>query len=580
MTVDLDQIQAALEAAGRLAGLRRLGPFERRLGSLAGFAGNVEVAGSELEIRVELASDFPLSLPLISVANHMHLGFIPHLTQIGDVCYREPEGSVHSLWHPDRVVVESLDLALATLARSIIGLDPSGYIEEAEWWWSRQPGVTAYASFIEPMQQVKRIRRVRINALFPTEYIVDDSKSSRSIVAVSELVSEGVYIPLGRACLRMPLVPDTLLQLPSLRASIHGCLDRDNRKLLRRRLRHHDRFVIVAIPRPSQLGDVALLGIEFDGDTPVHPFDPQRSNEQARDLRLRPFLLSRFDRSRLLQRGGASMRHAGRTVAVVGCGAVGGYVADALAHTGIDRLVLIDPDILQPYNAYRHTCGMMLASMPKALVLASMLQAKLPQVHCEPVISSIERFLAREVDGRVTPESIDLYVIAVGNPTLSRWISRELIQAHRKRAVFTWLEPLGLGGHVFVNAAAGHRGCFECLFQTADGIELLSPRCEFAEPDQNSLERLGGCGTSFTPYSDLDARRTAELAARIVVSTLTDSNPHSRLRSWKGAADEFIQRGLRLTPRVELSSDEMDVQGQAISHDACPVCRRTSSIPA
>ncbi|MBS7690741.1 ThiF family adenylyltransferase [Pseudomonas lalucatii] len=44
------------------------------------------------------------------------------------------------------------------------------------------------------------------------------------------------------------------------------------------------------------------------------------------------------------ERGGASLELLGKQVAVLGCGAVGSVVADALAAAGVGKLILVDQD--------------------------------------------------------------------------------------------------------------------------------------------------------------------------------------------------------------------------------------------
>lgn len=46
-----------------------------------------------------------------------------------------------------------------------------------------------------------------------------------------------------------------------------------------------------------------------------------------------------------------------KKIAIVGCGAIGSKVAVALAAAGVRRFVLVDPDIMEPFNAVRHEAG-------------------------------------------------------------------------------------------------------------------------------------------------------------------------------------------------------------------------------
>lgn len=524
--------------------------------------------GRDLMVRVDLDPRQPLELPIVSIENHASLGLLPHLTQAGVICYHEREGSVHSLEQPERVVCECVAMALRTLEEALEGKRELGFAEEAEWWWSRQPGIIHVQSFVEPSGWIKRIRRVRhFNPPLldlPAQIIdlvVDSTRSSKHIDH-DESVADGLFVPLQGS---IHGDPRHALTVTGLRGLLQRSLCAKARRDLRRRLRRNKRirFLLLGLPRPSRSGDVALVGLMLDETDRASLAEYETTRPSSP---LTPFVPYRMDQPRLLARGGASLNLARHHVAIIGCGAVGGYVAHALARSGIGEVTLVDPDVLAIENCYRHVCGQLGVAGPKVAVLRALLTVTQPYLRCHAEHMHVEDFLA-------TPKSAspDLYVVAVGNPTLSRWIHRAL-RNRGKPAVFTWLEPLGLGGHAFADPSTPDAGCFECLFRAPDGSEQLTPRCEFAAPNQNTLERLGGCGASFSPYSDLDARTTADLAARLALQVLRASPSTTLLRSWKGDATEFEARGLRLTARFHCTLDELAAQQTATRHAACPLC--------
>lgn len=70
--------------------------------------------------------------------------------------------------------------------------------------------------------------------------------------------------------------------------------------------------------------------------------------------------------ARTLRAGTGAADLARRRVAIVGCGAVGSYVADLLYRDGIRRLDLIDGQLLRPGNVIRHLAPPTLVGLPKA----------------------------------------------------------------------------------------------------------------------------------------------------------------------------------------------------------------------
>lgn len=58
-----------------------------------------------------------------------------------------------------------------------------------------------------------------------------------------------------------------------------------------------------------------------------------------------------------MPRSGAAVDLGDRHILVVGCGSVGGHAAVGLAYAGVGSLTLVDPDTLEPENAFRHAAG-------------------------------------------------------------------------------------------------------------------------------------------------------------------------------------------------------------------------------
>lgn len=555
------------------AGLQGAALCEEEIaGQQAVIGGLARIDEHELQLRVWIPTDFPLSLPTVLVANHQSLGFVPHLTAIGAICYHEGEGSVQSLWRPEQVATEALQLALRVLKRSLAEGHGVGVVEEMEWWWSRQRGCwRAWRSVFTAGRRVKRIERAG-DLVF---------EKGRTVNTKGLPTLPGLYVPLAPSLFERRLDPRHLLEPGRLRGLLRRHVDDDNGKLLRARLRRRNppRFLVLGVPRPS--GDPALIGVHFGGaEVPLLDDENVLS-----DIHMEPVLIDRLDRKRLLERGGANPDLSQKRVVVVGVGAVGGYAAEALARTGIGELMLVDPDLLMPENMYRHTLGCPRLSqlspiftladapvpLPKAETLANHLRSSLLHLKVRAIAAPIQTALEQPGSALGTA---DLMIVAIGNPTVSRGLNLELLSRGGPRAIYTWLEPLGVGGHALLTAAADQSGCYECLFADDEGNELLAPRTDFVAPNQDVLTRLGGCGASFTPFSDLDARRTAELAVRLAVEALTGAESGPRLRSWRGTSDAAKARELKLTARYEQSQDQLDAEPTGFVHRQCRICGR------
>jgi ThiF family len=100
--------------------------------------------------------------------------------------------------------------------------------------------------------------------------------------------------------------------------------------------------LLVSVPRVA--GGRALVGAVFGAARGV--VDHKAA--------LTPLTLRRHTASYMRERGGASLDLLEKHVAVLGCGAVGSVVADALAAAGIGKLTLVDHDDYSEDNVFRH----------------------------------------------------------------------------------------------------------------------------------------------------------------------------------------------------------------------------------
>jgi molybdopterin-synthase adenylyltransferase len=314
--------------------------------------------------------------------------------------------------------------------------------------------------------------------------------------------------------------------------------------------------------RPA--GGEALFGIRFDGIASAHPL-----LEGGQADRLTPIAIVRRDRHYLVQRGGGAMELADKRVLLIGCGAVGGHVAWEMARAGVEQITLVDPDILWPENTYRHVLGKRYWGQQKARVIQQDIMVNLPFAQIRSVPETIEIAIAA---GQINVQEYDLIISAMGNPTA------ELALNERVRGleigppiIFTWLEPLGIGGHAVLTGISS-AGCFECLY-TAPGNSTgaLYNRASFAAPGQTFHRALTGCDSAHTPYGSLDAAQTAQLAARLAIDTLTGRERRNCLRSWKGSAEVFVT-SFELSPRYQLSIDELAQQEAYFVSSSCRLC--------
>jgi molybdopterin/thiamine biosynthesis adenylyltransferase len=324
-----------------------------------------------------------------------------------------------------------------------------------------------------------------------------------------------------------------------------------------------DEFSIVSLPRPK--GGESLFGISFRGIGKVHPL---LASGNAEDIV--PIAVERLDPDFLIGRGGALTNLRQQKVLIVGCGSLGGRIAIELSRTGIASLTLIDHEQLVPENTYRHVLGRLHWYKNKASALKYAIETQIPYINVKAIEQTIEQAV---LERSAQFERFDLVIFATGNPTVELRMNRLLAGLEQApSAVFTWLEPLGIGGHALLVQPTS-RGCFRCLFEDSYDPDVgLYNKAAFSAPGQSFGRAVSGCGSLFMPFSSLDAASTAVLASRLAIDALTGREKGNPLLSWKGDASEFTAEQFELSDRFRMSDLHRFDHRYSYQSDGCPVC--------
>ncbi|TGR46185.1 hypothetical protein EN794_034865 [Mesorhizobium sp. M00.F.Ca.ET.151.01.1.1] len=212
-----------------------------------------------------------------------------------------------------------------------------------------------------------------------------------------------------------------------------------------------------------------------------------------------------------------------KRIVLVGCGAIGGYLAEGLvrlgAGTGEGELLLLDPDQLTPGNLGRHTLGMNSLRQAKVTALAARLNLEFPHAKVTPQ----HRFAAfpRDLVG-------DLVINASGEEALSEAMNfhrLQLPESRRRPMLHVWITGEGSCSQALWVDSSKY-ACFRCL-RLND--EKRTKRFDLGA-DNGDL-RVLGC-TAFTPYSVSAPMAAAALALDMVAAWMTcDPSPRFRTRS-------------------------------------------------
>lgn len=521
-------------------------------------SGTAQVNGHSVEILVRYAANQE-KLPEIRCLTP-HKGIKPHVGhECGTICYSSGP-VVIDYKQPDAVVGKALTQALGTLRDALTGDSLDGILDEfMHHWGLMAPRSAANSVFcaIEPKSDVHQVESY-YSKDGTLRLVTDGSIEVERVLPEDSLFSgRAIYVGLERLT-SFPRTEKKWTQ-KSFRDFIYSNLTRPARRRLQRLSEKLGKVPCVfGVPRNNSTW--AMVGQDPTGDD-VQDWLSSGDGEIAP----RFFVTQRLDRTFLLPRGGANKSLKDCRVMLVGCGAIGCRIAEFLGASGIGYLKLVDPDKLSVENTYRHNLGLSWIGKSKSLVTKVLLERRFPYLRVDVTDSALSP--SDEADSQ-----IDIIVCATGDPCVERPLNSRLQRHGLMTAhVYAWVEPLGLGGHTVV-VVPGLPGCLECLYSDPQGDGRIYNRTAFVgDPsDQSLFLNLNGCGGGHTPFSDLDAVKTAEQTCRLVLRALSDPTP--TVVSWRGQFSEYEARQLPLSPRFRAPEEALRLTGTSFHSTTCPVC--------
>jgi hypothetical protein len=514
-----------------------------------------------IRATVALPPEFPHAMPVVRVSAGDLPRPIPHMEANGKLCLAPESGVLLDASNPRGIVRESLVRACRVVQDGLCGLNDRDFVSEFSGYWNAGAR-GGLLSVVDPTGKPRQMVLVRPDVpVSQPEVLAEDLGAAREWLASigRKPVSHRavMFVPLARP-FRPPEIGRALTVEEAL-SKIQRCSTQDGYVALLDHLKCHRLPLTVAFSLPvSPREDVAVGAFRFEeayGHARLHA---TRGNGRtgrsttwelwcAKDQPVTRLRVDRGDPAFLLPRGGTDARLLGKRVVIAGCGSVGARVAEHLALMGVGQLVLIDPELMSPENVHRHLLGATHVGLPKAAGVASALQRRFPHLRFEHHDQTVQQVLATDPS---TVRDADAVLLALGDETLELRLNDLLADTAAIR-VHTWVEPLGLGGHVLICGPSGRPGCYRCLFGWG---HRFANAASFAEPGQTFHRTLSGCAGAFTPYAALDADRTAIEAVRGVVSFLSSPQPSSILVSWFGDDSTFRQQGFRVSSRASLFS--------------------------
>ena len=126
-------------------------------------------------------------------------------------------------------------------------------------------------------------------------------------------------------------------------------------------------------------------------------------NETEEAILKQALLPSRYQRNRQTISTGGQLELFLSSVAVIGCGGLGGYIIEELSRLGVGRIVAIDPDVFEEHNLNRQLLSTLSTlGLPKVEAAAERVAQINPAVKLTPIQKAYAPDNGHELLGNVT----------------------------------------------------------------------------------------------------------------------------------------------------------------------------------
>lgn len=526
----------------RLLRARGFKPTQIRKGSRS-FEGTLPCKSAPIKVQFQIEDWNFQSYPSISILerpDHLN-GLMAHIDVAGGLCYFAAGVVILDRYDPATAIAQCLDQATAVLDK--IATDPgyrNGEIQDefmAHWIVGQ-----------EPLPWRVLMGEVAADAT-AVDYIILKIDGENRALIVSDPEEAEAYAqafgdssPIVTACKcwlfrteERPAVPN---ELPRTIKDLFNWLKIWDIRLynqLQRILEHEKSYLKYSFVSFAVQTPIGWLGFGFD-------LDRTRRKTCARSPKLyKQYLHGKGGNQNILRMTiheiGSSFVHSRnlsypdlrhKNITLVGCGAIGSYLAQALvrlgAGTGRGSLLLIDPDYLNPGNLGRHALGYPALFKSKVRSLQSELLTQFPlakiQVSTQDIALNTNLF------------ATDLVIDATGEETVSEMINeRRLKQDSEVPVMHIWIKGNGDCVQSLWADKKGH-GCYRCL-TTNDAHTHRKER--FPVLNEDTARRMVGCN-AFTPYAVSSPMHAAALATDTIIDWMKgDPSPRFRTRANENA---------------------------------------------
>jgi hypothetical protein len=260
----------------------------------------------------------------------------------------------------------------------------------------------------------------------------------------------------------------------------------------------------------ARLGDIRLPRSAKTADESIH----QTITTALANGKVDRGAVTDLSTARLMRRtrGDCAIDLLTKRVAIIGCGSLGGFIADNLARAGVRIFFLMDRENLEAPNVPRHCADFRELGNAKMIAVKNRIEKILPDAE---VMTCGRDLVTNEALAELKQFNSDLVIFATGNTTTEVFVDELRAAGELPNSCFTWVEARLAAAHLLF-CPTGVPAGFSQLIDPSSG-QYVHRELRDA---QSQIQQESGCQTAFAPYSGLDLVIAAGIISRQIVKWL------------------------------------------------------------
>lgn len=461
----------------------------------------------ECIVGIPPSFDRPPSIALVRVPDALK-PIAPHIDSSGGICYLSRQSIALNIFDPVGQMLGCLNRAEKVLGQLLRNELVDDLAEEFFAYWGSDTYHCYFDFRVGSHQKLQAIVDLKYIRDVIVVFVTDDvertfAKSKMLGYQVGRMTHpvERIFTKVEPRPLQHNWPPATLgdlIQWQSIQDS------RTARKIVERVSQAAEKnaaYLTVMIESPKFFY-AFLVFLRLEGDSPTKVELRRRSVLYSSSVM--PLRGWRIDERYIIGRNVPAMKtleH--KKIVVVGCGTIGGYLAEMLvkagAGAGQGELVLVDSDTLSAANLGRHRLGFPSIGHNKADALCDELSRSMPDARLRSLPIDVRK---------ANLATADLIIDATGEQTVSDYLA----SSHTVTAQLNvWIEGPGVAVRALIRRNA-QEACVQCLTQLVRQGEYASTVEEMPKVYAGQ-----GCESEYVPFPASVSMQAACLASEMVM---------------------------------------------------------------